>query len=578
MFRFPKVSAERTREIVREVSHGSKARGRFFVLLITASMIASFGLIANSTAVIIGAMLVSPLMTPIFGAALGILRGNPRLLGWSLWSEAIGITLAVGAAYLVGIPQLSFGDATPEMLARTQPNLLDLLVAVFAGFAGAYAMLDERVSPALPGVAIATAIVPPLATCGLCLSLGAWSGAGGAMLLFLANFVSILLVALAVFWAGGLARKGMYSRRRVFGHIGLTTTAFVVVVVILTNSLLRITKDRALESGIHKTLEEELALKHGTDLEELMHCRTSKGVQVLATVRSHSTISPRWVTAIEDRLESALGEPVDLVVRTIRSRDVCALGASLQVVHPNLDGDFLVEMSDDFEARESLASQVVREFFEDEPGFELTRIEYGISNNHEGVIVAYANSIRRLSKQEFGALESVLQERFNDPALHLFVSMNVASLQGRDGPQLVEWSNVQSAAPERAGELPGIREAIRIAVKHETNNEPIRMHFNWTGDHWRALVEVFGGEGLSPSAVAKIRSELPEQLAQRVELLIWRKSDFVVTEEGYSDYDTLVDSDLLQRSEQLRGLFQVSTLPSTTTSHKDAADSLLLDE
>ena len=207
MLHWPKVSAHRAREIVREIAFSSRARGRFFVLLITASLIASFGLVANSIAVIIGAMLVSPLMTPIFGAALGMLRGNPRLLGRALWSEALGVVLAVGAAYLVGLPQLSFVDATPEMLARTQPNLLDLLVAIFAGFAGAYALLDERVSPALPGVAIATAIVPPLSTCGLCLALRAWSGAGGAMLLFLANFVSILLVAILTFWAGGLARR-----------------------------------------------------------------------------------------------------------------------------------------------------------------------------------------------------------------------------------------------------------------------------------------------------------------------------------------------------------------------------------
>ena len=84
------------------------------------------------------------------------------------------------------------------MLARTQPNLIDLLVAVFAGLAGAYALVDERISPALPGVAIATAIVPPLSTCGLCIAMGAWTGAFGALLLFLANFVSILLVALLV--------------------------------------------------------------------------------------------------------------------------------------------------------------------------------------------------------------------------------------------------------------------------------------------------------------------------------------------------------------------------------------------
>ena len=150
MFTFPRVSPQRAREIVREIAKSSRMRGRFFVLLIAASMIASFGLIANSTAVIIGAMLVSPLMTPIFGVALGMLRGNPRLLLRALTSETLGVILAVASAYLVGFMGLAhwtMGDATPEMLARTQPNLLDLLVAIFAGFAGAYALIDETSQP-----------------------------------------------------------------------------------------------------------------------------------------------------------------------------------------------------------------------------------------------------------------------------------------------------------------------------------------------------------------------------------------------------------------------------------------------
>jgi uncharacterized membrane protein len=84
--------------------------------------------------------------------------------------------LAVGIAAILGIFPLAL-QVTPEMLARTEPNLLDLLVAVLAGFAGTYALIDARLSPALPGVAIATAVVPPLANSGLCLAMGAFAGA-----------------------------------------------------------------------------------------------------------------------------------------------------------------------------------------------------------------------------------------------------------------------------------------------------------------------------------------------------------------------------------------------------------------
>ena len=122
-------------------------------------------------------------------------------MGRALRAEIIGVFLGVGMATLFGTLPLAL-EVTPEMLSRTQPNLLDLLVAVLAGFAGAFAMIDERLSPALPGVAIATAIVPPMANSGLCLAVGAFQGAYGSFLLFLANSLSILIVSCATFIAG----------------------------------------------------------------------------------------------------------------------------------------------------------------------------------------------------------------------------------------------------------------------------------------------------------------------------------------------------------------------------------------
>ena len=193
-----KTSPERREFVVKEVSSGSEPGIRFYLLLTTSALIAAFGLIANSTAVIIGAMLVSPLMTPIIGSSLGLVIGDGRLFANSLRSVVVGTVLAILFSSLLGFLPLAL-EATPEMLLRVRPTLLDLLVAVLAGFAGAYAMIDEKVSPALPGVAIAVAIVPPLSNTGICLSLGYYSGAFGSFMLFFANFLSILLVASATF-------------------------------------------------------------------------------------------------------------------------------------------------------------------------------------------------------------------------------------------------------------------------------------------------------------------------------------------------------------------------------------------
>ncbi|EMI19819.1 membrane protein containing DUF389 [Rhodopirellula maiorica SM1] len=562
MLHFPSVSTARTRQIVREISHASKPRERFFVMLIVASMIASFGLIANSTAVIIGAMLVSPLMTPIFGIALGMLRGSPRLLLTALSCEALGVVLAVASAYLVGLPQISLVEATPEMLPALHPNLLDLLVAVFAGFAGAYALLDERVSPALPGVAIATAIVPPLSTCGLCLSLGAWAAASGAMLLFLANFVAILVVALLTFWVGGLVPSRPQSTRQMMLHFGPTAVAFIVITVVLTNALLRINRARTVERGIYFTLTQRLADIHGADLEAVNHKLDRDGVEVLATVRSHDTISPVWVSAMQAALQDSLSLPVELVVRTIRSQDVSPVGTSLQVVRPNLDGQFLVPAPESFAGKEAFASQVLREIFEREPGVELTRLEYGRSSLNESVVVAYVDALRRLRPNEIKSIEQQLQTRFDDPSLRFFARVNSTALQDSEGVVRVEWSNVSEAGPEEIIRLPDLRATIQATVEKTLDVIAIHTHFNCRDGHWQALVEVIGAREIRNEDFAMVQQALPESCPEDLEILIWLRHDYVVTQGGLTTYDRITDPYIQEQSRRFREWFQTETIPS----------------
>jgi uncharacterized hydrophobic protein (TIGR00271 family) len=167
------ISDARALTVRNDIAAGSIPEFRFYALVVVATTIAALGLIMNSTAVVIGAMLVAPLMTPIFGISLALVRGEPTLFGHAVKAEVIGVFTAILFSACVGflMPGL---EATEKMLGRTKPNLLDLLVAVLAGFAGAYALVDEKISPALPGVAISTAIVPPLANCGLCLAMGAY--------------------------------------------------------------------------------------------------------------------------------------------------------------------------------------------------------------------------------------------------------------------------------------------------------------------------------------------------------------------------------------------------------------------
>jgi uncharacterized hydrophobic protein (TIGR00271 family) len=143
------ISREQRVQVTELVTRGSNPRPTFFFFVAVSTFIAAFGLLMDSTAVVIGAMLVAPLMTPILGLGLALVQGNSALLGHALRAEVIGVLVAIAASLLVGL-SIPYFEATPEMWSRTQPNLLDLLVALFAGIAGAYALVDEKLSPAVP--------------------------------------------------------------------------------------------------------------------------------------------------------------------------------------------------------------------------------------------------------------------------------------------------------------------------------------------------------------------------------------------------------------------------------------------
>lgn len=206
LFTLWSVSPKRRRQVIRDTTTDSIPRPMYYVLLLASGGIAAFGLLANSAAVVIGAMLVSPLMAPIFGIALALSRGDLRLLRNAMIAEFGGVFLIMGFAFILGMLPFAL-EVTPEMMARINPSLLDLFVAALAGLAGGLAMVDERTSPALPGVAIATSLTPPLATSGLSLAFGAYAGAWGAFLLFFANFLTILAIAAGIFILAGFVTR-----------------------------------------------------------------------------------------------------------------------------------------------------------------------------------------------------------------------------------------------------------------------------------------------------------------------------------------------------------------------------------
>lgn len=185
-----KASEEEVRDNIRK---GVEFRGTNLWVLIFAIFIASIGLNVNSTAVIIGAMLVSPLMGPIMGVGLALGVSNFDLMKQSLRSLALaaGVGLATSTLYFWVSP---LSTAQSELLARTTPTIYDVLIALFGGLAGIVAQSrKDRTSTVIPGVAIATALMPPLCTAGFGLARGDWAFFGGAFYLFFINAVFIAL-------------------------------------------------------------------------------------------------------------------------------------------------------------------------------------------------------------------------------------------------------------------------------------------------------------------------------------------------------------------------------------------------
>ena len=182
---------------------GAKVKGPALVILILSMFIASIGLNMNSTAVIIGAMLISPLMGPILATGFGFATLNFTVVKSAILRLSLQITIAVlaSALYFYISPVQT---VTSELLARTEPNIFDVFIAIFGGLAGIIGQTRKTLDNVIPGVAIATALMPPLCTAGYGLANGNWHYFFGAGYLFFIN-------AFFIFFASFIVLKGVYS-------------------------------------------------------------------------------------------------------------------------------------------------------------------------------------------------------------------------------------------------------------------------------------------------------------------------------------------------------------------------------
>lgn len=209
------------------ISEGVSLRGYNLWMLLCASVLASIGLDTNSAAIIIGAMLISPLMSPILGIGLSVAINDRRLLLRSVrnLTAAVIISLITSVIYFLLTP---LGLPTEQLQARTYPTLLDVLVALFGGLAGIISISRKGPTHAIPGVAIATALMPPLCTAGFGIATGNWNFFAGAFYLFFINavFISMATFLLVKYLHFPILRPGNKRLRRVYNFwFGLISLA-----------------------------------------------------------------------------------------------------------------------------------------------------------------------------------------------------------------------------------------------------------------------------------------------------------------------------------------------------------------
>jgi uncharacterized hydrophobic protein (TIGR00271 family) len=229
---------------------------RFWLLLVLAGGIAAAGIVGDSTATVIGAMIVAPLAVPIQGIAVGIAYGElrPLLLSLAIVASAMVAVIVIGAGLTWLLPELHAPADNSQITGRVSPTIVDLVAAATTGAAGAFAVGRRDIGDILPGVAIAISLVPPLAVVGATAVDGDWSGSFGALLLFLTNMLAIIVVGTAVFSAmrvrHGRGLDPSFHRRPVYAVVAAAGIVIVAALGVLTFRTVQLANRQAAATSV----------------------------------------------------------------------------------------------------------------------------------------------------------------------------------------------------------------------------------------------------------------------------------------------------------------------------------------
>ena len=302
---YPRATTEEFQELFKVLRENSKISSVYVVMMILSTLIATFGLFGDSSPVIIGAMILAPIISPIVSFAMGMVRYDKNMLNQGIITILIGtgvcLLFSAGVSLIIPIKII-----TSEIDARLSPTLLDMGIAVASGIAAAYAHAKEGIAKSLAGVAIAVALVPPLAVAGIGIGWWDWAVFSGAFLLYLTNLAGIIMFAGITFLFLGFAP---FRRAR----IGLIYTLILIgmVMVPLSLSFNRIKKEANITRQLEGSTINELVIRN-------VSVRFEEPLRVSLTLVGPDKLEGDEIREIKKEIEENIGEPIKLEVISAR--------------------------------------------------------------------------------------------------------------------------------------------------------------------------------------------------------------------------------------------------------------------
>lgn len=297
----PRATTEEFEELFKVLRENATVTSSFVVMMILSTLIATFGLFGDSSPVIIGAMILAPIISPIVSFSMGMVRYDINMLKSGVITIIIGtmvsLVFAAGVTLIIPLQVL-----TPEIDARLSPTLLDMGIAVASGVAAAYAHAKSGIAKSLAGVAIAVALVPPLAVAGIGIGWLDWEVFSGAILLYLTNLAGIIMFAGITFLLLGFAP---FKRAR----MGLIYT-FVIIAMVMVPLSLSFSRIRT-EAKVTKQLE-------GSTVDDIIlkdvKVRFGEPLMVSVKLVSNNAVEPEEMERVKAEIEYRIGRPILLEV------------------------------------------------------------------------------------------------------------------------------------------------------------------------------------------------------------------------------------------------------------------------